>query len=87
MHQDEGNENRKNVILQKRLGEPSEQSKNNTRNDLCENNTEIFEKYYQYLQLKYYKKTTIQNYYYHVRLFLKWIGKPVEHLSKDNLLE
>jgi integrase len=44
-------------------------------------------KYRQYLDLNYRKKTTILNYYYYVRLFLRWINKPLKDITKDDMLK
>jgi len=92
-------ENNRNNFVQIRLGEFEEQKepvfekpikqplkKEQKLPDLCEQNKDTLEKYQQYLDLNYRKKTTIQNYYYHVRKFLKWINKPINQVTKDDML-
>lgn len=54
--------------------------------DLDKETRDSLTKYRQYLDLNYRKKTTIMNYYYYVRLFLKWINKPLEDITKDDML-
>jgi len=54
--------------------------------ELDEQTSQILEKYQQYLDLNYRKKTTIQNYYYHVRKFLQWMKKPINEVTKDDML-
>lgn len=54
--------------------------------DLDKETGDFLIKYRQYLDLNYRKKTTILNYYYYVRLFLKWINKPLKDATKDDML-
>jgi len=93
-------ENSRNNFRQIRLGELCEQKecavseivkqpKRKTQ-DLIEldgETSEILEKYQQHLNLNYRKRTTIQNYYYHVRKFLQWINKPLNEVTKDDMLK
>ncbi len=84
--------------MQIRLGELVEQKeyvvsdiveqprKRNNLSELDEQNQEFLEKYHQHLNLNYRKKTTIQNYYYHVRKFLQWMKKPIKDVTKDDML-
>ena len=46
--------------------------------NLDKETADLLTKYRKYLDLNYRKKTTILNYYYYVRLFLKWINKPLK---------
>jgi len=55
--------------------------------ELDEQTSQILEKYHQYLDLNYRKKTTIQNYYYYVRKFLQWMNKPMGEITKDDMLK
>jgi len=78
VHQNKGKEkNRKNTTKQNRLGILLKQPKNNN---------ELLEKYHQYLRLNYHKKTTIDNYYYHVRKFVRWINKPINQITQNDML-
>ena len=91
-------ENNRNNFVQIRLGEIEEQKevtiseiveqprKRNDLSELDEQNRDSLEKYHQHLNLNYRKKTTIQNYYYHVRKFLQWINKPISKVTKDDML-
>jgi len=92
-------ENSRNNFVQIRLGELCErkedviseiveQSKIRTKKslNLDYETGQILEKYHQHLNLNYRKKTTIQNYYYHVRKFLQWINKPINKVTKDDML-
>jgi integrase len=54
--------------------------------DLDKETRDFLEKYRRHLDLNYRKKTTIQNYYYYVRLFLRWINKPLKDITKDDML-
>jgi hypothetical protein len=87
-------ENSRNNFVQIKLGELCEekeltisdiveQPKRKTQNlsELDEETSQILEKYNQYLNLNYRKKTTIQNYYYHVRKFLQWMNKSVNRIA------
>jgi len=47
---------------------------------------DVLEKYRHHLDLNYRKKTTILNYYYYVRLFLKWINKPLKEVTHEDVL-
>jgi len=90
----------RNNFVQLRLVELEEQSKG-TFSEVIEQPTikrdisinldkesrDFLEKYRQYLDLNYRKKTTILNYYYYVRLFLRWINKPLKDISKDDVLK
>jgi len=89
----------RNNFVQLRLGELSSQtestfSKVNTQPKikpdtsiyLDKETADLLTKYRQYLDLNYRKKTTILNYYYYVRLFLKWINKPLKDVTKDDML-
>jgi integrase len=88
-----------NNFVQMRLGELENQPENNffeiiaqprsKRNEsinLDKETTDILKKYRQHLDLNYRKKTTILNYYYYVRLFLKWINKPLKDVTIDDML-
>lgn len=92
-------ENNRNNFVQIRLGEIEgqkevaiseivEQPKRKTQDlaELDEETSQLLEKYQQHLNLNYRKKTTIQNYYYHVRKFLQWINKPIDEVTKDDML-
>jgi len=92
-------ENSRNNFVQIRLGELCEQKevsisgivgqpkrKSQDLAELEEETSQILEKYHQHLNLNYRKKTTIQNYYYHVRKFLQWINKPINEVTKDDML-
>ncbi|MBZ9572557.1 site-specific integrase [Patescibacteria group bacterium] len=92
-------ENSRNNFVQLRLGEIEKQQepifeevvkqplkKERKVPDLCEKNRDFLEKYHQHLNLNYRKKTTIQNYYYHVRKFLQWMNKPISEVTKDDML-
>ena len=92
-------ENNRNNFVQIRLGELCErkedviseiveQPKIKTKKslNLDYETDQILEKYNQHLNLNYRKKTTIQNYYYHVRRFLQWINKPIGEVTKDDML-
>lgn len=89
----------RNNFVQLRLGELSSQNVNtfseaNTQPtikrdmsiNLDKESRDILEKYRQYLDLNYRKKTTIMNYFYYVRLFLRWIHKPLNDITKDDML-
>jgi len=54
--------------------------------NLDEETANLLTKYSQYLDLNYRKKTTIMNYYYYVRLFLKWVNKPLKDVTKEDML-
>jgi len=88
-----------NNFVQLKLGELSSQPENTfieviaqpaiKRNEniiLDKETTDILKKYRQHLDLNYRKKTTILNYYYYVRLFLRWIDKPLKDIIKDDML-
>ena len=92
-------ENNRNNFVQIRLGELCEQKedviseiveqtkrKTQDSSELDKETNQILEKYHQHLNLNYRKKTTIQNYYYHVRKFLQWINKPIDWVTKDGML-
>lgn len=92
-------ENSRNNFVQIRLGELCEQKevansvivehpKRKTQDlvELDEETSQLLEKYQQHLNLNYRKKTTIQNYFYHVRKFLQWIKKPINEVTKDDML-
>ena len=92
-------ENSTNNFVQLRLGELENQPENtfseviaqptikrNERINLDKETTDILKKYRQYLDLNYRKKTTILNYYYYVRLFLKWINKPLIDVTHEDML-
>jgi integrase len=89
----------RNNFVQLRLGELSSQPESTfseviiqpaIKQDICINldkeTRDILEKYRQYLDLNYRKKTTIMNYYYYVRLFLKWINKPLKDVTHEDML-
>jgi len=89
----------RNIFVQLKLGELSNHSENMfsevivqptiKQNDSITLDTEIndiLKKYRQYLDLNYRKKTTILNYYYYVRLFLKWINKSLKDITHDDML-
>jgi site-specific recombinase XerD len=93
-------ENSRNNFVQIRLGELCDQKesaiyeiiekpKGKTQDlaELDEETSQILEKYNQYLNLNYSKKTTIQNYYYHVRKFLQWMKKPIDEVTRDDMLK
>jgi len=92
-------ENSRNNFVQIRLGELCEQKevtiseiikqpkrKSQDFTELGKDESETLEKYHQYLNLNYRKKTTIQNYYYHVRKFLQWMNKPINEVTNDDML-
>lgn len=54
---------------------------------LDDETNQILDKYHQHLDLNYRKKTTIQNYYYHVRKFLQWMKKPINEVTKEDMLK
>jgi site-specific recombinase XerD len=54
--------------------------------DLDKETADFLIKYRQYLDLNYRKKTTILNYYYYVRLFLRWINKPLKDITREDML-
>jgi len=89
----------RNIFVQLRLGELSSQNvttfsevieqstiKQDTSINLDKETADLLTKYRQHLDLNYRKKTTILNYYYYVRLFLKWINKPLKDITKDDML-
>ena len=93
-------ENSRNNFVQIRLGEIEEQKevaisrtveqpikKTKDLSELDEETSQILEKYHQHLNLNYRKKTTIQNYYYHVRKFLQWMNKPLNEVTKEDMLK
>ena len=54
--------------------------------NLDKETADILTKYRQHLDLNYRKKTTILNYYYYVRLFLKWINKQLKDITHEDML-
>ncbi len=89
----------RNNFVQMRLGELSSQTestfseastqptiKRKTSFNLDKETTYILKKYRQYLDFNYRKKTTILNYYYYVRLFLKWINKSLKDITHEDML-
>lgn len=93
-------ENNRNNFMQIRLGELCKQKehihevtiKQSLKEeleipDLWKQNRDALEKYHQHLNLNYRKITTIQNYYYHVRKFLQWMNKPIDHVTKEDMLK
>jgi site-specific recombinase XerD len=89
----------RNNFVQLRLGKLSSQPesisikvieqptiKQDTSINLDKETRDVLEKYRHYLDLNYRKKTTILNYYYYVRLFLKWINKPLNDVTKEDML-
>jgi len=89
----------RNNFVQMKLGELSSQPENtfseaieqptikrDTSINLDKETGDLLIKYRQYLDLNYRKKTTILNYYYYVRLFLRWINKPLKDITKDDML-
>jgi len=70
------------------FSEVIEQSKikRDTSFNLDKETGDFLEKYRHHLDLNYRKKTTILNYYYYVRLFLRWINKPLKDITKDDML-
>ena len=93
-------ENSTNNFVQLRLGELSSQPEStfskaitqltinpDTSINLNKEAVDILIKYRQNLDLNYRKKTTIMNYYYYVRLFLKWINKPLKDVTKEDMLK
>ncbi|UCF12987.1 MAG: tyrosine-type recombinase/integrase [Thermoplasmatales archaeon] len=50
-------------------------------------NEEILEKYRQYLRREYRKRRTAYNYYIFTKLFLQWTNKPVEKITKEDMLK
>jgi len=80
-----GIEEQKEPVFEKPIKQPLK--KERELPDLCEQNKDTLEKYHQYLNLNYRKKTTIQNYYYHVRKFLQWINKPINEVTKEDMLK
>jgi integrase len=48
-------------------------------------NAEILDKYWEYLRQKYRKKNTRRVEYGHVKLCLKWIAKPLEEITMEDL--
>lgn len=92
-------ENSRNNFVQLRLGELSSQHVTTFSNivkqpeikrvsnfNLDKETGDFLIKYRQYLDLNYRKKTTILNYYYYVRLFLKWLNKPLKDITKEDML-
>ena len=92
-------ENNRNNFVQLRLGELCEQKevtiseiveqpKRKTKGfaELDKETSHTLEKYHKHLNLNYRKKTTIQNYYYHVRKFLQWMKKPINEVTKEDML-
>jgi site-specific recombinase XerD len=89
----------RNNFVQLKLGELSNQNTNTfsetfkqptIKRDMSINldkeTKDFLEKYRLYLDLNYRKKTTILNYYYYVRLFLKWINKPLKDVTHEDML-
>lgn len=60
--------------------------KRNESINLDKKTADILKKYRHYLDLNYRKKTTILNYYYYFRLFLKWINKPLKDVTHEDML-
>jgi integrase len=60
--------------------------KPDTNIHLDKETADLLTKYRQYLDLNYRKKTTIMNYYYYVRLFLRWINKPLKDVAHEDML-
>jgi len=92
-------ENSRNNFVQLKLGNLSNQSertfsevitqptiKRETNINLDEETANLLKKYRQHLDLNYRKKTTILNYFYYVRLFLKWINKPLKDITHEDML-
>ena len=88
-----------NNFVQLKLGELSNQPENtfiatntqptikpDTNTILDKETVNLLLKYRQHLDLNYRKKTTILNYYYYVRLFLRWINKPLKDITHENML-
>jgi integrase len=50
-------------------------------------NSYILKKFKQYLEQKYRKKNTIYTTHNLVKLFLEWVDKPVEEITRDDLVE
>jgi integrase len=50
-------------------------------------NSYILKKFKQYLEQKYRKKNTIYTSHNLVKLFLKWVDKPVEEITREDILE
>ena len=50
-------------------------------------NEEALEKYHKYLRGKYRKKRTENNYYFYAKQCLDWIDKPLDTITKDDLME
>lgn len=97
---DGNGENSRNNFVQLRLGELEDEKEFiNTKivempkrerqglNKLNEHTRQILEKYQQYLQLNYRKKRTAYNYYIFTKLFLQWINKPIDQITKDDMLK
>ncbi|MBE3094396.1 MAG: tyrosine-type recombinase/integrase [Actinobacteria bacterium] len=89
----------RNNFVQLKLGELSSQPectfiediekppiKRNISYNLDKETTNVLEKYRHHLDLNYRKKTTILNYYYYVRLFLRWINKPLKDITHEDML-
>lgn len=89
----------RNNFVQMRLGELEGQPKStfseiieqpkikrDTSIRLDKETADILTKYRQHLDLNYRKKTTIMNYYYYVRLFLRWINKPLKDITHEDML-
>jgi len=55
--------------------------------NLWKQNRDVLDKYHQHLNLNYRKKTTIHNYYYPVRKFLQWMKKPINEVTKEDMLK
>lgn len=88
-----------NNFVQLKLGELSSQPestfsevivqptiKRDTSIHLDKETADLLIKYRQHLDLNYRKKTTIMNYYYYVRLFLRWINKPLKDVTHEDML-
>ena len=89
----------RNNFVQLKLGELSSQNvttfseviaqlmiKSDTSINLDKETANLLTKYRHYLDLNYRKKTTIMNYYYYVRLFLRWINKPLKDVTHEDML-
>ena len=50
-------------------------------------NDQTLKKYKKYLRGKYRKKRTVNNYYFYAKQCLDWIDKPLDSLTKDDLME
>lgn len=54
--------------------------------NLDKDTADLLTKYRHHLDLNYRKKTTILNYYYYVRLFLRWVNKPLKDVTHEDML-